>query len=101
MRKDFLIAAAVAALFVTSSSNSYARPCSEVLHYYQAGLAPKAYAVGGKYCGYSTGQKAISLEDAKWNAVKFCQESGGTNCHVVYSEGGPSGVRVQGQLPRP
>jgi hypothetical protein len=85
----FVCAVALLAPFLIGSSNSNAGPvCDQLLHYYQTGLAPKAFARGTGTCGYSTGQKATSLEDAKWKALNFCQGyNGAKDCRIVYSQG--------------
>jgi hypothetical protein len=98
MRNFLSLAAVVAAIFVTCSSGAYAgRICDGLLVAYEVGLTNKAYARGanGRGCGYSTGR--LRLEDAKSQAIAYCEvQPGVRGCHIVYSQGQvASGTRIQ------
>jgi len=88
----------VAALLVSCTSSSYALTCEEARYYYQNGMGPKAYATSdnGK-CGYSVNRDAGARDIgmATFRALKYCTQSGGIGCRVVFSEGGKSSASVQ------
>jgi hypothetical protein len=87
MRKSISFAAVVAALFVMTSSGSHASlVCDQLLDAYRAGLNNKAYAQGiGRGCGYSTGR--LHLEDAKSQAMVYCESRGAKGCRILYFQG--------------
>jgi hypothetical protein len=88
MRYFALVITSFGALLASCCSSHAQATCDQLLNYYQAGLAPKAFARGTGACGYSTGQKASSLEDAKWKALNACQgHRGAKDCRIVYSQG--------------
>lgn len=88
MRYFALAIASFETLLASCCSSRAQQTCDQLLGYYHAGLAPKAFARGTGACGYSTGQKASSLEDAKWKALNACQgHRGAKDCRIVYSQG--------------
>jgi hypothetical protein len=86
MCKSYSLAAVVAALFVMTSSGSRASlDCDRLLEAYRAGLSNKAYAQGIKRgCGYSTGR--LHLEDAKSQAIIYCESRGAKGCRILYTQ---------------
>lgn len=87
--RNSVLPATAAALLLMSSTSSDAAVCPRLMPYYQAGLPPKALALSDSgMCSYSVNRDGgcRTLETAKLEALKYCQQGGGRNCRIIRAD---------------